>query len=1061
MERRCNVYAELHCLSNFSFLRGASRPDELVERAAQLGYAALAITDECSVAGVVRAHVAAREHGLKLIIGSEFRLDDGLRCVLLAQDRAAYGRLCRLITRGRRSAPKGQYRLRRGDLEEILGEGVRGQGIGDSRNSEPTVSASSLSPIPYPLTPLLCLWLPAATPDPAEAQWLQSVFPGRLWIAVELLTTGRDRRRLEALQSLGRDLDLPLVAAGDVHMHTRGRRALQDVLTATRNGTTVEQAGLALFPNGERHLRPVARIAALHPPGTLQATLDIAGRCHFSLDELRYEYPREIVPEGHTPASWLRRLTEEGARHRWPRGVPEPTRRAIEHELELIAELGYEPYFLTVHDVVRFARSRRILCQGRGSAANSAVCFCLGITEVDPARMSLLFERFISRERNEPPDIDVDFEHERREEVIQYIYAKYGRERAALAATVISYRPRSALRDVAKAMGLDPLQVNALARSMQWWDGRRIDEGRVRESGLDPDSPVLSKVLTLARTLLGFPRHLSQHVGGFVIARDLLEELVPVENAAMPERTVIQWDKDDLDALGLLKVDVLGLGMLTAIRRAFDLVEGYRDQRWTLAEVPAEDPAVYDMIGHADTVGVFQVESRAQMAMLPRLKPRTYYDLVIEVAIIRPGPIQGDMVHPYLRRRAGLEPVTYPSDEVEGVLKRTLGVPIFQEQVMQLAIVAAGFTPGEADQLRRAMAAWKRKGGLGHFEERLIQGMRGRGYAEEFARRIFQQILGFGEYGFPESHAASFALLVYVSAWLKRHEPAAFAAALINSQPMGFYAPAQIVQDARRHGVEVRPVDVHASDWDCTLEGVDGSADPALRLGLRLVKGLREDAARRLLSARAHAGGRFASVQQLAELAQLERRATGCLAAAGALAGLGGHRHRAAWQVAGLEPPVPLLPEVRIAEGIPLLRAPREGEDIVADYSHTGLTLRRHPIALLREQLGARGILDSRRLRETPDGSTVRAAGLVITRQRPGSAEGVTFATLEDEFGSINVIVWRDVAERQRQALIGSRLLGVAGKLQLEGEVMHVIAHRLVDLSHLLGRLRAASRDFH
>ncbi|MDH5177444.1 MAG: error-prone DNA polymerase, partial [Gammaproteobacteria bacterium] len=802
------VYAELHSLSNFSFLRGASRAEELVERAVQLGYTALAITDECSVAGVVRAHVAAREHNLKLIVGAEFRLDDGLRCVLLARNREGYGRLCRLITRGRRSAPKGDYKLTRADLEELLAFDQAGAA---AAITESVAAGLRLTPSPQPLAPLLCLWLPAAQPNPDEAHWLAQLFPAQVWIAVELLTTGRDRRRLAQLQALGEQLELPLVAAGDVHMHARGRRALQDVLTATRIGTTVEQAGLSLFPNGERHLRPIARIAELHPPELLAATVEIAAQCTFSLDELRYEYPREIVPDGYTPAAWLRQLTEEGARQRWPQGIPAATRQAVEHELELIAELQYEPYFLTVHDIVRFARSRHILCQGRGSAANSAVCFCLGITEVDPARMSLLFERFISKERNEPPDIDVDFEHERREEVIQYIYAKYGRERAALTATVISYRPRSALRDVAKAMGLDPLQVAALARSMQWWDGSRIDETRVREAGLDPASPVLSKVLTLARTLLGFPRHLSQHVGGFVIARDLLEELVPVENATMPDRTVIQWDKDDLDALGLLKVDVLGLGMLAAIRRAFDLVHGFRGQRWTLATVPAEDPAVYDMIGHADTVGVFQIESRAQMAMLPRLRPRSYYDLVIEVAIIRPGPIQGDMVHPYLRRRAGEEPVSYPSAEVEGVLKRTLGVPIFQEQVMQLAIVAAGFTPGEADQLRRAMAAWKRKGGLGHFEERLIEGMRVRGYTEEFARRIFQQILGFGEYGFPESHAASFALLVYVSAWLKKHEPAAFAAALINSQPMGFYAPSQIVQDAQRHGVEVRPVDVRTS----------------------------------------------------------------------------------------------------------------------------------------------------------------------------------------------------------------------------------------------------------
>ena len=641
----------------------------------------------------------------------------------------------------------------------------------------------------------------------------------------------------------------------------------------------IAEAGLALQPNAERHLRSLADLARFYPPELLAETLVVAARCTFSLDELRYEYPAELVPDGHTPASHLRALTETGLRVRWPDGEPAKVRRLVEHELVLIAELRYEPYFLTVYDIVRFARSRGILCQGRGSAANSAVCYCLGITEVDPARMEMLFERFLSKERNEPPDIDVDFEHQRREEVIQYVYAKYGRHRAALAATVISYRPKSAVRDVGKAMGLDADQIDRLAKGLAWWDGRAIAPERLHEAGLDPDNPQIALVMRLVHGLLGFPRHLSQHVGGFVIARDRLSRLVPIENAAMPERTVIQWDKDDLDALGLLKVDVLGLGMLAAIRRAFDLVHGCRGQRWTLATVPAEDPAVYDMIGHADTVGVFQIESRAQMAMLPRLKPRTYYDLVIEVAIIRPGPIQGDMVHPYLRRRGGLEPVSYPSAEVEGVLKRTLGVPIFQEQVMQLAIVAAGFTPGEADALRRAMAAWKRKGGLGHFEERLIRGMRERGYAEEFARQIFRQILGFGEYGFPESHAASFALLVYVSAWLKRHEPAAFAAALINSQPMGFYAPSQLVQDARRHGVEVRPVDVFASDWDCTLErGADG--EPALRLGLRLAKGFSGDAARRLVAAREQDG--FADVQALATRARLDRRELGCLAAAGA-----------------------------------------------------------------------------------------------------------------------------------------------------------------------------------
>jgi len=1023
-------YAELHCLSNFSFLRGASTAEELVVRASQLGYAALAITDECSVAGVVRAHVAAKEHGLKLIIGSELRLADGLRCVLLVTDRASYGRLCRLITRARRAATKGSYRLTRADFEAA--DALHG---------------------------CLCLWLPGTQPQIEQARWLSGVFPGRLWIAVELLTTGYERRRLLMLQGLGEDLDLPLVATGDVHMHARGRRALQDVLTAIRVGTTVERAGFALFSNGERHLRPIGRIAALHPRPLLEATLQIAAQCKFSLDELRYEYPREIVPQGYTPASWLRELTLKGASRRWPQGVPANVAPLIEHELTLIEELNYEAYFLTVHDIVSHARTLGILCQGRGSAANSAVCFCLGITEVDPARMSLLFERFISRERNEPPDIDVDFEHERREEIIQYLYAKYGRHRAALTATVISYRPRSALRDVARALGLDTLQVESLARSMQWWDGSRILDERVREAGLDPASPVLVRILTLARTLLGFPRHLSQHVGGFVIARDLLEELVPIENATMPERTVIQWDKDDLDALGLLKVDVLGLGMLSAIRRAFALVESCRGRHWTLATVPAEDPAVYAMISRADTVGVFQIESRAQMAMLPRLRPRNYYDLVIEVAIIRPGPIQGDMVHPYLRRRSGVEPVTYPSLAVRDVLKRTLGVPIFQEQVMQLAIVAAGFTPGEADQLRRAMAAWKRKGGLGHFEERLVSGMRSRGYEEGFARQIFQQILGFGEYGFPESHAASFALLVYVSAWLKCHEPAAFTAALLNSQPMGFYAPSQLVQDAQRHGVEVRGVDVLHSDWDCTLERSAEDGEPALRLGLRLVKGLSSAAAQQLSQARRQTT--FSNVQDLAERAGLDRHALGCLAAAGALAELAGHRHRAAWSVAGVEAALPVLPQVRIAEGVPLLRTPGEGEDIVADYAHTGLTLRRHPLALLRTRLQGRGLVAADELRGLPHGSSLRTAGLVISRQRPGSAAGVTFVTLEDETGQVNLIVWRHVAERQRRALLGSRLLGVAGELQVQGEVRHLIAHRLVDLSNWLGELVFASRDFH
>ncbi len=764
------------------------------------------------------------------------------------------------------------------------------------------------------------------------------------------------------------------------------------------------------------------------------------------------------MPDGLAAADYLRHLTEQGMNERWPGKVPYRVRKLVESELTLISELNYEPYFLTVYDIVRFARSRGILCQGRGSAANSAVCFALGITSVDPSRMSMLFERFISKERDEPPDIDVDFEHERREEVIQYIYKKYGRHRAALAATVICYRPRSAMRDVGKALGLDELQVDRLARAMQWWDGATVLDERMSEAGFDPDSPLIRRLLTLVRMLIGFPRHLSQHVGGFVIARDDLCELVPVENAAMDDRTVIQWDKDDLEELGLLKVDVLGLGMLSAIRKSFDLIREFRGREFNLATVPAEDPAVYDMICTGDTTGVFQIESRAQMSMLPRLKPRNYYDLVVEVAIIRPGPIQGNMVHPYLRRRDGEEPVTYPNDAVKEVLERTLGVPIFQEQVMRLAIVAAGFTPSEADSLRRAMAAWKRKGGLGPFRERLISGMRERDYPEEFAEQIYQQILGFGEYGFPESHAASFALLVYVSAWLKHYEPAVFFCALINSQPMGFYAPAQLTQVARRQGVEHRNVDVVYSDWDCTLERRD-DGEPALRLGLRLVKHLSRNAADILIQMRSERA--FTSVQDLSERAKLNRRDMGALAAAGALKSLAGNRHRACWSVAGVEAPTPLIPQIVINEATPMLTKPAEGQDIAADYRSIGLTLGRHPLALLRERMNNVHIRTAAELWQLENDTVITTAGLVVTRQRPGSASGVTFVTLEDETGQINLIVWKSIAEQQRRVLVGARLMGVTGLIQREGDVMHVIARRLHDHSQWLGDLVTRSRDFH
>jgi error-prone DNA polymerase len=1031
------VYAELHTLSNFSFLRGASQPEELVAQAKELNYSALALTDECSLAGVVRAHVAAKEHGLPLIIGSELTCLDELKLVALATDRASYGALSRLISKARRATRKGCYALQRADLENALAG-------------------------------CLIIWLPradkAAGQREADGRWLRERFAGRLWVGVELLTGGHDTRRLQLLETLGKELELPCVASGDVHMHRRSRRALQDVLTAIRIGQPLHSAGYALHPNGERSLRSLQRLNELYPASLLAQTLLIAERCTFKLDELRYEYPEEIVPAGETPTSHLRALTMRGCAYRWPAGAPAAVLENIEHELRLIAELKFEPFFLTVHDVVEYARSQKILCQGRGSAANSTVCYCLRITEVDPSRMSMLFERFISKERNEPPDIDVDFEHERREEVIQYIYGKYGRERAALAATVICYRPRSALRDVGKALGLDLAQVDRLARGMQWWDGQRIDPERIRSSGFDPEDPVIARLIALTAEILGFPRHLSQHVGGFVIARGRLDELVPIENAAMPDRTVIEWDKDDLDALGLLKVDVLALGMLTAIRRAFRLIDEFESLAGTraeleLASVPGEDPAVYDMICRADTTGVFQIESRAQMSMLPRLKPRNFYDLVIEVAIVRPGPIQGEMVHPYLRRRSGEEEVSYPSKEVEAVLKRTLGVPIFQEQVMQLAIVAAGFSPGEADRLRRAMAAWKRKGGLEPFQKQLIEGMRANGYPDSFAEQIFKQILGFGEYGFPESHSASFALLVYTSAWIKHYQPAAFCAALVNSQPMGFYAPAQLVRDARAHGVEVRAADVMISDWDCTLERRE-DGHPALRLGLRLVKRLSQEGATRLLEARGVR--RFDSIADVAERAALDRRDLEALAAADALAKLTGHRHRAVWQVTGVERALPLLPAATaVDEGIPLLRAPREGQDIVADYGSLGLTLRRHPLALLREKLQRRGVVPMQELWEHPNGKLVRTAGLVITRQRPGSAGGVTFVTMEDETGYVNLIVWNRVAVEQRAALLESRLLEVRGKLQREGDVQHVIAQQLTDLSSLLGDLVVASRNFH
>jgi error-prone DNA polymerase len=1027
MQSPLPAYAELHCLSNFTFLRGASHPEELVKRAAALPYRALAITDECSLAGVVRAHVAAKEVGLPLVIGSEMRLDGGPKLVTLATDRESYGNLSELITRGRRRGKKGSYSLLRSDLDGAL-------------------------------PGCLVLLVPDGKRAAEHARFVAERFPGRSWIAAELLQGPDDRAQLAALRELGKASGLPLVAAGDVHMHLRSRRPLQDTLTAIRLRTTVQACGHALFPNAERHLRLLSRLARIYPPELLAESVRVAERCKFSLEDLKYEYPEELVPEGETPSSWLRHLTEKGLRRRFPGDIPDEIRKRIEHELVLIAKLKYESFFLTVHDVVEFARQKEILCQGRGSAANSAVCYALGITAIDPARSNGMFERFVSEERHEPPDIDVDFEHDRREEVIQYVYAKYGRDRAAIAATVISYRPKSALRDVGKALGLESDQVTRLTKNLAWWDDRGSLPRRMREVGLDPRSLVVRRTIDLAPALLRFPRHLSQHVGGFVISRGPLERLVPIENAAMEGRSVIEWDKDDLDALGLLKVDVLALGMLSAIRRALDLIGAWRGKPFAVADIPAEDPKVYKMIGHADTIGVFQIESRAQMSMLPRLKPVNFYDLVVEIAIVRPGPIQGDMVHPYLRRRDGIDPVEYPSEAVKSVLERTLGVPIFQEQVMQLAVVAAGFTPGEADQLRRSMASWERNGDLERFKDPLINGMLDRGYTREFAERIFDQIHGFSEYGFPESHSASFALLAYSSAWIKLYHPAAFLAALINSLPMGFYQPSQLVQDARRHGVEVRPADVLASDWDCTLEpGADGN--PAVRLGFCLAQGLSQAGAERIAAARRIRP--FAGIEDLARRAGLDRRDLKCLAAAGALEAFSRHRRNASWQVAGIETDAHILRDAPVAEALPVLSAPTEGEDILADYASTGLTLRRHPLALLRPRLARMRYATAEDLQRQSGGSPVRAAGIVTGRQRPGTASGTVFVTLEDETGCVNVIVWPHLVERQRRELLGAKLMGVEGTLERQGEVMHLVAKRLNDHSGLIGALKTESRDFH
>ena len=1059
------AYAELHCLSNFSFQRGASQPEELVERAAALGYSALAITDECSVAGVVRAHGEARKRGLKLLLGAEFRVTlepavqadtnrsgapvpaSSFTAVVLAHDLVGWGNLCEFITVAHRAAPKGQYQLGwRGPYNQALWAR-----LGHCE---------------------LLLVLPSAINMEAACAVVtgaRGLFGLNFWLAAGLRLGLDDAGKLYRLRRIGQLTGVPLVACGDVRMHLRSRKPLHDVLTAVRLGQPVASCGFALQANAEAHLRSRERLGALYPAEWLANTLVIADKCNFSLDELRYHYPLEAVLPGHTPAQTLRHYTQEGAQVRYPQGTPSAVQQQLEHELALITELKYEMYFLTVHDIVRFARSRDILCQGRGSAANSAVCYCLGVTEVDPSRSSVLFERFISRERDEPPDIDVDFEHQRREEVIQYIYAKYGRERAALTATVISYRPRSALRDVGRALEIPEDLITALAKEHPGMYSREVLAERLQSAieRLGPDfvAPPADRLelwTALSAQLQRFPRHLSQHVGGFVLTQGPLTRLVPVESASMPERSIIQWDKDDLDAVGLLKVDVLALGMLSAIRRCLSLIGQWRGVTMRMQDIPAEDPATFEMICKADTVGVFQIESRAQMSMLPRLKPRCFYDLVVEVAIVRPGPIQGGMVHPYLKARANPQAVQYASPQLEEALKRTLGVPIFQEQVMQVAMAAADFSAGEADQLRRSMAAWKRKGGVHVFYDRMVSGMLKNGYTQEYADQLFKQIEGFGEYGFPESHAASFALLVYVSCWLKWHEPACFLAAMLNSQPLGFYGPSQLVQDARRHGVEVRAADVSHSDWDCTLESM-GSDHPAIRLGLRLVSGLKQDAAHRITAERNNSP--FATTQDLALRCNLDAGDLKVLASADALLSLSGHRRQQVWDASALVAAPALLKGVPIEEDALQFPTAQEGEEVVFDCAAMGLTLRSHPLLLLRGQLSKQKLLTAAQMAGYPSGRLVRTCGIVTMRQRPQTAKGVVFVTLEDETGSVNVIVWKAVRERFRQEVYRSRLLAVYGVWQRDedsgGEVRHVIAKRLVDLTHLLGELATTSRDFH
>lgn len=1106
------MYSELHCKTNYSFLTGASHADELVERAIELGYHALAVTDENTLAGVVRAYAAARHTNLKLIIGAEIVVNDSLPVVLWATDRKSYGNLSRLITVGRRRAPKGECWLAFDDIanhHEGLLAGVlpylpgdrsrtehidethtsypwHGEGFWQSPSNKPLANSSdnTSNDIETPL------------------QQYRDLFGDRGYLLAEFYQGIDDAWRVQQLVQLSQASQLPLVAAGDVLYHVPARLPLHDCLSATKFHTTVAEAGDLLLPNAQRHLKPADEIQTAFTaiPDAIARTREIADRCSFRMDDLRYEYPEELAPEGQTPIEYLTELTSAGVRSRYPRnefpnGVPAKVQDQIKHELKLIEELCYEAYFLTVWDLVRFARARGILCQGRGSAANSAVCYCLGVTSVDPSTTDLLFERFISKERNEAPDIDVDFEHERREEVLQYLYQKYGRDRAGLAATVVTYRTRSAVRDIGKALGLSLDRIDALAKHVDGYANESNLAEKMSDVGIDPESVVGEQMIYLVADLLGFPRHLSQHVGGMVITQGKLDELVPIENASMDQRTVIQWDKDDLEELGLLKVDCLCLGMLSAIRKCFHMIEQHWGRPCTLANLPQEDPLVYDMICAADTVGVFQIESRGQMSMLPRLRPRCWYDLVIEVAIVRPGPIQGNMVHPFLRRRNGEEPVIYPNEAIKAVLHRTLGVPIFQEQAMKLAVVAAGFTPGEADQLRRSMGKWRKTGIIEQFREKLMNGMAERGLSEEFAGQVFRQISGFGEYGFPESHAASFAKLVYVSCWLKRYYPAAFCAAIINSQPMGFYQPAQLVSDARKHGVNVLPVDVNYSDWDCTIEdarpletnlqrtdpqapklteppdtpahspltpGSEDVVSKSLRLGMRMVSGLRSDIAEVVVNARRL--GKFHSVAEFAQRTGLGQAAIAQLSQADAFGSMNQDRREALWQALGQEKKPrsqSLFSGLDLDDdetsALPTLAAQ---DQVTQDYRTVGLSLRAHPMSFHRGLLDKLAVTTCQGLEDMQSNRFLRIAGLVILRQRPQTAKGITFVTLEDETGTANLVVKLQTWERYYKIARRSPAWLVYGKLEKKNNVVHVIASRIEDMSDRIQELQIKSRNF-